>query len=240
MPYPHHSSQTSRPRLHDAKGPREAVELCGGHARWHLPVLGSDGDCMPYLVLEDDVPVLLLFTTRRKANQAVAGWIQPSIDTDVRSASCTRRAMGALLARLGARGLNWVRVNHGPDSVKLPLEAVAGALRLAVRVTTLQPADRLFLLRDPVSPASPLIEIVHDQPCLRLFTDQHRASARAMALGPRLVDDPDAAVTGVDPDELHAMLVQLRGLGVESVVLDGPGGGQWIGIDAALRDRLAA
>ena len=53
--------------------------------------------------------------------------------------------MGALLARLGARGLNWVRVNHGPDSVKLPLEAVAGALRLAVRVTTLQPADRLFL-----------------------------------------------------------------------------------------------
>ncbi|MCH2135060.1 MAG: hypothetical protein MK101_00595 [Phycisphaerales bacterium] len=229
-----------RHRLHHARGPREAVEFCGARSRWHLPVLGLDGDCMPYLVLEDDVPVLLLFTTRRKANQALQGWIQPSLDMDVRSASCSRRSMAALLARLGERGLNWVRVNHGPRSVKLPLEAMAGALRMATHVTTLQPVDQLFLLRDPVSPETPLIEIVNDQPSLRLFTDMYRAQARATAMGPRLVADPGSAVVGVGPEELHSMLVQLRGMGVESVVLDGPGGGQWIGIDVALRDRLAA
>lgn len=240
MPTNQDARSRATSRLQDARGPREAVERCGEHARWHVPVLGRDGDCLPYLVLEDDVPVLLLFTTRRKANQAVDGWIRASIDMDVRAASCTRRAMGALLARLGARGLNWVRINHGPNSIKLPLEAVAGALRLAARVTTLQPADRLFLLRDPVSPSAPLIEILNDQPCLRLFTDMHRASARALALGPRLVADAEQSVLGVDPDELHALLVRLRSQGVESVVLDGPGGGQWIGIDVALRDRLAA
>jgi hypothetical protein len=203
-------------------------------------MLGGDGESMPYLVLEDDVPVLLLFTTRRKVNRAVQGWIAGALDVDVQSESCNRADMAVLLSRLAARGLNWVRINHGPDSVRLPLEAVAGALRLAERVIDVQPIGRLFLLRDPVSPATPLVEIVNDQPCLRLFTDMQRANARATAMGPRLVSDPEASVLGVDPDDLRTLLLRLRGQGVESIVFDGPGGGQWIGIDVALRGRLAA
>ena len=240
MPKHHDDRLDAAPRISNATGPRMAVERCGAHARWHLPVLGCDGDRMPYLVLEDDMPVLLLFTTRRKANRAVHGWIAGALDTDVCSASCSRSDMATLLSRLAGRGLNWVRINHGPNSVRLPLEAVAGALRQADKVTNLQPIGQLFVLRDPVSPSAPLVEIVNDQPCLRLFTDMHRASARASTMGPRLVSDPDASVVVVGPDDLRALLLRLRGQGVESVIFDGPGGGQWIGIDVALRDRLAA
>jgi len=240
MPKHNDDRFTQTPRICDAQGPRAAVERCGARARWHLPVLGRDGDRMPYLVLEDDVPVLLLFTTRRKANRAVDGWIAASLDMGIRSASFSRSDTATLLSRLAARGLNWVCINHGPDSVRLPLEAVAGALRLADKVTNQHPVRRLFLLRDPISPAAPLVEIVNDQPCLRLFTDMHRASARASALGPRFVSDPASSVIGVDPDDLRTLLLRLRGQGVESVVFDGPGGGQWIGIDLALRGRLAA
>lgn len=233
-------SLNTTPRISNASGPRTAVERCASQVRWHLPMLGGDGDSMPYLVLEDDVPVLLLFTTRRKANRAVHGWIAGAVDTEVCSATYVRSDMAILLSRLAVRGLNWVRINHGPQSVRLPLEAVAGALRQAESITNVQPIGRLFVLRDPVSPAAPLVEIVNDQPCLRLFTDMHRASARASTLGPRLISDPDASVVVVDPDDLRTLLLRLRGQGVESVVFDGPGGGQWIGIDVALRNRLAA
>ncbi len=240
MPKHDNDRLNAAPRISNATGPRMAVERCAAHARWHLPVLGCDGDPMPYLVLEDDVPVLLIFTTRRKANQAVHGWIAGALDTDVCSASCSPSHMAALLTRLAGRGLNWVRINHGPDSVRLPLEAVAGALRQAGEVTNVQPIGQLFVLRDPVSPSAPLVEIVNDQPCLRLFTDMHRATARASTMGPRLVSDPDACVVALEPEDLRAILLRLRGQGVESVVFDGPGGGQWIAIDVALRDRLAA
>ena len=230
--------QALRPET--ALGPRAAVDRCGTVPRWHVPLLGSDGACMPYLVIEDDSATLLLFTTRRKANQAVAGWIAPSIDVGVRAASCTPQAMSKLLSRLAARGIAWVRINHGPCSVRLPLEAVAGAIRQAAAVSALQPATQLFLLRDPVTPSAPLVEILHDQPCLRLYTDADRAQARALAMGSRLVSEPQQAVVALDSDGVHELLRELRLQGVEAIVLDGPGGGQWMGIDIALRDRLAA
>lgn len=234
-------SLLSRPiRLETARGPREAIELAGAIERWHLPMLGTGDDCMPYLALEDDCPTLLLFTSRRKANRAVTGWIEPSIDTAVRSAQCTREAMTALLSKFTQRGIAWVRINHGPTSVRLPLEAIAGALRQAQQVTAPLSISQLFVLRDPVTPSAPFVEIVHDHPCLRLFTDIHRAQARALALGPRLVDDPQEAVVALDSDDIRTLLQRLRGQGVESILLDGPGGGQRIGIDAALRQRIAA
>jgi hypothetical protein len=195
---------------------------------------------MPYLVIEDDLPTLLLFTTRRKANRAVAGWIAPSIDMGVRAASCSREAMSALLSRLAARGIGWVRVNHGPCSIRLPLEAVAGAIRQAAEAHALDGAMHLYLLRDPITPSAPLVEILRDQPCLRLYTDADRAQARALAMGTRLISEPGQAVVALDSDDVHRLLCKLRSQGVEAVVLDGPGGGQWMGIDTALRDRLAA
>jgi hypothetical protein len=203
-------------------------------------MLGIGDDCMPYLALEDDCPTLLLFTSRRKASRAVKGWIAPSIDTIVRSAKFSRKDMAALLLRFTQRGIAWVRINHGPTSARLPLESVAGALRQALQATSPLSISQLFVLRDPVTPTEPLVEIVHDHPILRIFTDFHRAEARAQAMGPRLVNDPHEAVVAIDTDDVRGLLQRLRSQGVESIMLDGPGGGQRIGIDAALQQRIAA
>lgn len=231
----------SRPRRFEtARGPREAVEFAGAVERWHVPMLGSGQDGIPFLTLEDDCPTLLLFTSRRKANRAVRGWIAPSIDTAVHAAQCTRAEMATMLSRFAQRGIAWIRINHGPTSVRLPLEAVAGAVRQATQVTSLQAMGRLFVLRDPVTPSAPFVEIVHDQPCLRLFTDVHRAEARAKAMGPCLVDDPHAAVVALGDDDVRLLLQRLRSQGVESIVIDGPGGGQHITIETALQHRIAA
>lgn len=231
----------SRPRRFEtARGPREAVEFAGAVERWHVPMLGSGQDGIPFLALEDDCPTLLLFTSRRKANRAVRGWIAPSIDTAVHAAQCTRAEMATMLSRFAQRGIAWIRINHGPTSVRLPLEAVAGAVRQATQVTSLQAMGRLFVLRDPVTPSAPFVEIVHDQPCLRLFTDVHRAEARAKAMGPCLVDDPHAAVVALGDDDVRLLLQRLRSQGVESIVIDGPGGGQHITIETALQHRIAA
>ncbi|MCH2138143.1 MAG: hypothetical protein MK074_03730 [Phycisphaerales bacterium] len=227
------------PRIEDARGPREAVAFAALHERWHIPVLGRDSECMPYLSLEDDSPTLLLFTTRRKASQVVDGWIAPAVDTDVRVATCDRAAMATLLNKLLDRGISWARINHGPSTIRLPLESVAGAMRVVSQGQPLAPAQHLFILRDPITPASPFVEIVHEQPCLRLFMDYDRAVARAMTLG-ALIESPASAVVPVERDDLTVMLRRLRAQGVESIVLDGPGGSQWVGIDTALRDRLAA
>jgi hypothetical protein len=231
----------SRPiRFETARGPREAVEFAGTVERWHVPILGSGQDGLPFLVLEDDCPTVLLFTSRRKANRAVQGWIAPSIDTAVHAAQYTRSEIVAMLSEFAQRGIGWIRINHGPTSVRLPLEAVAGAVRQATRATSLQAIGRLFVLRDPVTPSAPYVEIVHDQPCLRLFTNVHRAEARAKAMGPRLVDDPHAAVVALGEDDVLLLLQRLRSQGVESIMIDGPGGGQHIAIDAALQRRIAA
>ncbi len=226
-----------KPRMHDARGPREALAMAALIKRWHVPMLGCEQTCMPWLMLEQDTPTLLLFTSRRKAVQMVNGWIAPATDIPVHAAAADPQAMAGLLEHLADRGIAWVRINHGPRSVRLPLEALAGGLRLASDIVCF--AGQLWMLRDPITPTMPWVEICREEPCLRLFTSAPRARARAHGLVGSMTDDPDQSLVAMTPDDLQELLGRLRQQGVGAVVIEGPGGGRWMRIEQAMH-RAAA
>jgi hypothetical protein len=65
-------------------GPIEAIWRAAALLRWHVPVLDGHDSALPYIALEEDEPVALFFTTRRRSRAAINGWIGAVSDMDVR------------------------------------------------------------------------------------------------------------------------------------------------------------
>jgi len=236
----------------EGAGPLEAIQLAAEVARWHVPVLTGGDASLPYMALEGDEPVALFFTTRRRAYKAIDGWIADVSDGDVRSRAIDRDTALSVLGRLHARGLQWIRIDHGPRSIRLPLEPLLGAMQKAWECQAalgleasawawLARQERVLLLRDPIAEDLPLVEIQDDKPAIRLFVNRRRAEARAMRLSIDAGEDQRSQVLPMRGDLAVECLKRLAHLGVEQVILEQPGGARSLPLgDLLMQARKAA
>jgi len=234
-----------------AAGPIEAIWVAAALQRWHVPVLAGADSALPYISLEGDEPVALFFTTRRRARRAIDGWIGDVADVPVESRQVSREAAYAVLSRLHGRGMQWIRIDHGPHSLRLPLEPLVGAMqRLWEQDLQCGPEagvwnwlarqERVLMLRDPAADDLPLVEIVDEAPSIRLFVDMPRAMARAARLSLRLDDDRRQRVISMDGTSSVDCLRRLAHLGVEQIVLEQPGGQRRLSLAALLQEARRA
>jgi hypothetical protein len=230
------ASNTSK-RRHPAacNGPVEAIWRAAGLLRWHVPVLDGHNSALPYIALEGDEPVALFFTTRRRSNAAIAGWIGDVSDMAVRSMAIDRDTALRVLNRLHARGLQWLRIDHGPRSIRLPLEPLVGAIQHLWEQDAaldgdesawawLERQERVLLLRDPAAVDLPLIEILNETPTVRLFVGRQRAMAQALHVEGHEASHSQDLVMAMTGDSSIECLRRLAVLGVERVVIEQPGG----------------
>lgn len=233
-----------------AQGPIEAVWMAARRLRWHLPVLAGQETAMPYIVLEQDEPVALMFTTRRRALRAIDGWISSVVDHPIRTASVDMMTTLEVLMRLHARGLAWIRIDHGPQSIRLPLESLLGAMQRVleqnVKATPeeatwrwIASQERILMLRDSAADDLPLVEILDDRPTVRIFVHPSRALARAAQLS-LPATDRRRAVLGMDGPESIECLRRLAHLGVDQVIVEQPGGSRRLGLEALLAEARRA
>ena len=180
--------------------------------RWYVPVLSGADSSLPYIALEADEPVALFFTTRRRVEAAIDGWISSVSDIPVRGVQIDFEKAMQLLSRLHARGLQWIRIDHGPRSIRLPLEPLVGAMQMELERHTkdgveacawkwLASQERVLVLRDPATEDLPLVEIVDDLPSIRLFVDMRRALAQAARLSLHADDTRVSRVISMDGTE---------------------------------------
>lgn len=234
----------------DAQGPVEAIWMAAARPRWHVPVLAGQDTAMPYLVLEQDEPVALMFSTRRRAVRAIDGWITDVVDHDVHAATIDAETTLDVLMRLHARGLQWIRIDHGPSSVKLPLEPLVGGMqRVQDTVVDASPEestwrwmaaqDHVLMLRDAAARDLPLIEILDEQPTVRVFMHRGRALARAAQLAIP-VRDRNTALLSMNGEEAVERLRRLAQLGVDQVIVEQPGGMRVLALTSLLKEARRA
>lgn len=234
-----------------ADGPIQAIWVAAALQRWHVPTLVGQETALPYITLEGDEPVVLAFATRGRAAKAVNGWIQESADADIRVASIDPFTAEQVLSRLHGRGMQWVRIDHGPRSIRLPLEPLIGAMqRVREQDAQMGPAtalldwisrqDHILVLRDMAAQDFPLVEIIDEQPSIRLFSDRRRAMARATEVD-MLPSDGRQRLMSLDSDASVLCLRRLAQLGVEQVLVEQAGGTRRIPLNGLLDlDRRAA
>jgi hypothetical protein len=202
------------------------------------------------MALEGDEPVALLFTTRRRASRAIEGWISSVADVPVHAISLDRDATLRMLDRLHARGLQWIRIDHGPQSIRLPLEPLIGAMQQAwEREQALDPAasawawlerqDAVLMLNDPSAHDLPLVEILDESPAVRLFVSRRRAMARAVRLSLHGCDRHEQVQT-LDGTEAINCLRRLAHLGVEQLIIEAPGGARRLSLASLLNTARRA
>jgi hypothetical protein len=244
---------STKQRRHPAAstGPVEAIWRAAAILRWHVPVLDGDDSALPYIALEGDEPVALVFTTRRRSRAAIGGWIGEVSDMDVRSVAVSRKKALSVLGRLHARGLQWIRIDHGPSSIRLPLEPLVGAMQRLWEQDAaltrdesawawLERQDRVLVLRDPAAIDLPLIEILDETPTVRLFVGKQRILAQASHLALRNEQHTQNLVMELDGDSSIDCLRRLASLGVERVVIEQAGGRQTLSLHSLLRQARRA
>ncbi len=239
------TAATTPPR-HPASsnGPIEAIRSAAALGRWHVPALAGSESSLPYIALEGDEPVALLFTTRRKSNRAINGWIGEVADVSIQSVPLDRSAALKMLERLHSRGLQWVRIDHGPQSIRLPIEPLIGAMQQAwEQRASLDPAqsawawlarqDEVLMLRDPSATSLPFVEILNEAPSIRLFVSRRRAMARAVRLSLHGDTQPDQTMSLTGASTIEC-LRRLAHLGVDQVIIEQPGGIKRLSLSALL------
>mgnify|MGYP006426275463 FL=1 len=245
------SSTVQRRHPAASLGSVDAIWRAAALLRWHVPVLDGHDSALPYIALEEDEPVALFFTTRRRSRAAIKGWIGEVSDMDVRSVAVTREKALRVLGRLHARGLQWIRIDHGPSSIRLPLEPLVGAMqRLWEQDSTmsvdesawawLERQDRVLMLRDPAAIDLPLIEILDETPTVRLFVGKQRAIAQASHLALHDEQHTRNLVMALDGDSQVECLRRLASLGVERVVIEQAGGRQTLPLNSLLNQARRA
>lgn len=246
-------NDNSTQRRHPAAslGPIEAIWRAAALLRWHVPVLDGHDSALPYITLEGDEPVALFFTTRRRARAAINGWIGAVSEMDVRSVAVTRESALRVLGRLHARGLQWIRIDHGPNSLRLPLEPLVGAMQLLWEQDAelsgdesawawLERQDRVLMLRDPAAADLPLIEILDETPTVRLFVGKQRALAQASHLALHDEQHTRDLVMVLDGDSSVECLRRLASLGVERLVIEQAGGRRSLSLHSLLHQASRA
>lgn len=235
----------------NADGPIAAIWSAAQIQRWHVPVLSGADSSLPYIALEADEPVALFFTTRRRVGAAIDGWISGVSDIPVRGVQIEFEKALQLLSRLHARGLQWIRIDHGPHSIRLPLEPLVGAMQIELERLTQDGAEacawkwlanqeRVLVLRDPATDDLPLVEIIDDLPSIRIFVDMRRAKAQAARLSLHADDTRARRVISMDGTESVDCLRRLAHLGVEHLVIEQPGGQRQLPLAALLQEARRA
>jgi hypothetical protein len=235
----------------NADGPIAAIWSAARMQRWHVPVLSGANSSLPYIALEGEEPVALFFTTRRRVRAAIDGWIGGVSDIPVRGVQIDFEKAMQVLARLHARGLQWIRIDHGPRSIRLPLESLVGAMQHEWERQTDQCAEacvwdwlgrqeRVLVLRDPATDDLPLVEIIDELPTIRLFVDMRRAMAQAVRLSLHADDSRERRVISMGGAESVDCLRRLAHLGVECLVIEQPGGQRQVPLAALLQQARRA
>ena len=234
-----------------ADGPIAAIWSAARIRRWHVPVLSGADSSLPYIALEGDEPVALFFTTRRRVRAAIEGWISCVADIPVRGVQIDFEKALQALSRLHARGLQWIRIDHGPHSIRLPLEPLVGAMQKELERQAqecieacawrwLASQERVLVLRDPATDDLPLVEIVDDLPSIRIFVDVRRAMAQAARLSLHPDDTRARRVISMGGTESVDCLRRLAHLGVERLVIEQPGGQRQLPLAALLQEARRA
>ncbi len=232
-------------------GPIAAICRAAEFLRWHVPVLDGHDSALPYIALEGDDPVALFFTTRRRSRAAIAGWIGEVSDIAVRSVAIDRDTALRVLTRLHARGLQWIRIDHGPSSIRLPLEPLVGAMQKAWEQEAsldsdasawawLERQERVLLLRDPAAIDLPLIEILDETPTIRLFVGKQRAMAQVAHSTLHDESHNREIVMSMAGNSSIDCLRRLATLGVDRVVIEQPGGRRALPLNALLNQARRA
>jgi hypothetical protein len=176
--------------------------------QWHIILLGDAEERLPYIEYEDGAPVLLVFTDVERAGSAAQVWIEDRTETRVKVDSLSVEALLSILREFRLGGIEYLRFDHGPSSVRVSIiDAIAAAqvyeimldegidelVDAAVRGTESVVEGDLwdavcelpswYLVSDVSESDDPLVWILHDEPCVLVFTDSNRARAYAVEHG---------------------------------------------------------
>ncbi|MDG2200710.1 MAG: hypothetical protein P8K80_05970 [Phycisphaerales bacterium] len=215
---------------------------------WYIIELGEGEDRPPCITWEEGQPVLLIFTDEGRANRALNTWLEDRIDT----ISSVRRVRVAEISDffkdLAQWGISSIRFNHGPWSVNFPLEHAVEAAALfshfdsdsidqlvdrALQGTAIEEDiwERVcdlpswYFVSDVAESDDPLIWIMHDEPCVLVFTDARQARSYAVEHGLEGCTTDVGRLIEVDPEVAVKYLEGLACRGVSGAMFNhGPFG----------------
>ena len=173
---------------------------------WYCIELGNAEDRPFCIAWEDGEPVLLVFTDARRADRALNTWLEDQVDTGSSVRRIRAADLDTFLAELDQWGIKAIRFNHGPWSVRFELDEASDAARIYA-TNDAGSIDRLvgqalrgsadeddiwsrilelgswYFVSDVADNDDPLIWIMHDEPCVLVFTDERHARAYAVEQG---------------------------------------------------------
>ncbi len=221
-----------------------------GLSRWDTIRLGSCEDRPPYIEYEDGDPVLLVFTDAERASSAARSWIEDRVETHATIESIYLVNILPVLEELKESGIVSLRFDHGPRSVLIPIEEAIELATVHVKplkkdIDTLVKAaieglgpvaepelwnavrelPNWYLVADVDESEDPLVWILHDEPCVLVFTDQAKARSYAVEHGLEGCTTDAGRLIEVDPERALHCFRDLARRGVAGAVFnDGPYG----------------
>ncbi len=218
-------------------------------SHWYIIQLGASEEQLPYIEYEDAEPVLLVFTDAERAASAARAWIKERTETHVEVESLPLETLRESLELLALAGIESLRFDHGPCSVCFPIAEMidASSSRELVEHDIDQLVDAAvhgqaavgeedlwsavcdlpswYLVADVIDSEDPLVWILHDEPCVLVFTDPKRARAYAVERGLEGCTTDVGRLIEVDPEHALNHFRDLAQRGVSAAVFnDGPYG----------------
>ena len=218
--------------------------------QWHIILLGDAEERLPYIEYEEGEPVLLVFTDAERATSAARVWIEDRTETRVKVESLSVESLLSVLRDFRLGGIEFLRFDHGPCSVRVPIADAIAAARVH-DVMSYEGIDDLvdaavhgaesvieedlwdavcelpswYLVADVSESDDPLVWILHDEPCVLVFTDSNRARAYAVEHGLEGCTTDVGRLIEVDPERAMDHFRDLARRGVAGAVFnDGPYG----------------
>ena len=221
-----------------------------GLSRWYTIQLGDCEDRPHYIEYEDGEPVLLVFTDAERASSAAQSWIADRVETHATIEAIDLKELQAVLEVLKESGIVSLRYDHGPRSLLIPLEEAIEIAADHVKpvkkdIDTLVKAaieglgpvaepdlwnavrelPNWYLVADVDESEDPLVWILHDEPCVLVFTDQMKARSYAVEHGLEGCMTDAGRLIEVDPERALHCFRDLARRGVAGAVFnDGPFG----------------
>ena len=230
---------------------RQALhEALFGLSRWYIIQLGNCEDRPPYIEYEDGEPVLLIFTDAERASSAARTWIEDRVDTHATIEAIDLKTLPAVLEELRESGIVSLRFDHGPRSLLISIEEAIdiaanhidqkyrdidalvqeaiqgmGSLEEPDLWSAVRELPNWYLVADVDESEDPLVWILHDEPCVLVFTDRAKARSYAVEHGLEGCTTDAGRLIEVDPERALHCFRDLASRGVAGAVFnDGPFG----------------
>jgi len=217
---------------------------------WYIIELGDGEDRPPFVANQDDDPVLLVFTDEIRAVRALNTWLRDHIDTEAAVRRVRVDGMSIFLQGLARWGVHDIRFNHGPWSVLVGVsDVIAAAQTWGARAAssiddlvdcalrgmgsidevdiweTVCGLKSWYFVSDVAESDDPLIWIMHDEPCVLVFTDEARARSYAVEHGLEGCTTDVGRLIEVDTEAAMSYLEALARRGVSGAMFNqGPYG----------------